>query len=525
MKNLKKYLFFNPDSYYTPDMEPYISKEKFLSEFNELIFKEEVKAEKVARVFIISCYVFGLILTYKYKTYLLGFGAGSLALGAYFLGLKFIPYTYAQRFLNQAILQWFILQYIAQMHGMYEMHFTFFPITTMLIVYRDLFVFLITGLIPVVQHLVFFFLQLGLGYELGEYFINIDNLTVEIMFYHLLVATLHLLVVGFFCVFFRDKIAFQYQTFLRQKYIEERIIEEQRKSIEKQAELIKSYSRFVPEQLLFFLGKDIVTEINLGDSIHKEMTILFSDIRSFTSISEKMSASENFEFINDYLAKMGPTIQKNNGYIDKYLGDGIMAIFPISATDAVQTGVEMLEALNEFNLEQQKKARPAIAIGIGIHTGTQMLGIIGEHERLEGTVISDTVNTASRLEGLTKVYGSQLLVSEEVLKKMKDLSKFKYRRLGFVKVKGKSEKIAIYEVVPDFKIKEIQDYQNGILCFELGLDYYQSKNFQEAIRLFEKALKFLPNDKASNLYYQRCVEATRNGIPSDWEPVEVITEK
>lgn len=229
--NWKKYFFFEPESCYTSDLETHVSKEEFLLEFNELLFKEEVKAEKVARIFILSCYIFGLIITYKYDTYLLGFGAGSLAVLLYFLGRKFIPYTTEQRFLNQSILQWFILQYIAQMHGMYEMHFAFFPITAMLIVYRDLLAFLVTGLIPVVQHLVFFALQLGMGYELGEYFINIDNLTVEIMIYHLLIATLHLVVVGFFCVFFRDKIAFQYHTFLSRNIQSEKSYKHKRKPL------------------------------------------------------------------------------------------------------------------------------------------------------------------------------------------------------------------------------------------------------------------------------------------------------
>ncbi len=398
------------------------------------------------------------------------------------------------------------------MHGLYEMHFTFFPITTMLIVYRDLFVFLLTGLLPVAQHLILFALQLGMGYDLREYFINIEELTVEIMIYHLLVATLHLVIVGFFCVFFRDKIAFQYQTFLKQKYMEMQIIEQQQQAIENQYLLIDSYSRFVPDQLLSMLQKQIITEVNLGDADQREMAILFSDIRSFTTLSENLKPQEIFEFINSYLKVMVPIIRKHNGYVDKFLGDGIMALFPLKVEDAIQAGLQMLEGLKDFNKIREKQNLPTIQIGIGIHVGTQMLGIIGESHRLEGTVVSDVVNTASRLEGLTKVFGAPLLVSEETLKSIEDISQFKYRKLGNVKVKGKSKSVSIYEIVPDWKIEKIDAYQNGVLCFELGVDYYQTKKYESTIRMFEKALNFIPEDKASIYYLKECKDKLLNQL-------------
>ncbi|MBK9500790.1 MAG: adenylate/guanylate cyclase domain-containing protein [Leptospiraceae bacterium] len=166
--------------------------------------------------------------------------------------------------------------------------------------------------------------------------------------------------------------------------------------------MIKSYARFVPEQLLRFLGKELITGVQLGDSINKKMAILFSDIRSFTTLSEDMSPEDNFKFLNSYLHAMGPSIRKNNGFIDKYMGDGIMAIFPEGSTDALQSAIEMLDELAEFNRTREKNGKLPIRIGIGIHVGYQMFGIIGDAERLEGTVISDAVNTASRLEGLTK---------------------------------------------------------------------------------------------------------------------------
>ncbi|MDX1960540.1 MAG: 7TM diverse intracellular signaling domain-containing protein [Leptospiraceae bacterium] len=207
------------------------------------------------------------------------------------------------------------------------------------------------------------------------------------------------------------------------------LIAKQEESIATQKELITSYARFVPEQLLTFLGKDIITKVGLGDSIQKDMTILFSDIRAFTSISETLSPSENFGFINSYLETMGPIIRKHNGFIDKYIGDAIMALFPQKPSDAIDASIEMLEELHKLNVRRKAKGFIPISIGIGIHTGSQMLGIIGEKERMEGTVISDVVNTASRLEGLTKAYSTALLISEDVLKGVEDKSKLSYPKI------------------------------------------------------------------------------------------------
>ncbi|HRG46390.1 MAG TPA: adenylate/guanylate cyclase domain-containing protein [Leptospiraceae bacterium] len=504
---MKELFIFNPESYYSEDMKSLVSRDEFLTEFNEKIHEEEVKAEKVARIFIFASFLFGCLISYKYDTYLLAFAGGGLGIVSYFLGLRYFPYTYAQKFLNESILQWFILQYISQMHGMYEMHFAFFPITAMLIVYRDLSTFIITGLIPVTQHLLFFALQLGFGYDLREYFINIDNLTIEIMIYHLSVATLHLVIVGFFCVFFRDKIAFQYKTLLKQKYTEKQIFQEQENAINNQEKLIKSYARFVPEQLLRFLGKELITGVQLGDSINKKMAILFSDIRSFTTLSEDMSPEDNFKFLNSYLHAMGPSIRKNNGFIDKYMGDGIMAIFPEGSTDALQSAIEMLDELADFNRTREKNGKLPIRIGIGIHVGYQMFGIIGDAERLEGTVISDAVNTASRLEGLTKVYGSEILISEEALMDIENLESYVHRKLGYAQVKGKSKSIAIYEVFSGRSNEEIDIFQRTILSFELGLDHFQNSNYYEAKSLFEAVLKFKPNDIPSQLYLKKTEEA------------------
>jgi len=187
-----------------------------------------------------------------------------------------------------------------------------------------------------------------------------------------------------------------------------------RRYMEEIETLNKSYRRFVPEQFLTFLGHPSVVNVKLGDQVQKEMTILFSDIRSFTDISEKMSPEENFNFLNSYLNITGPHIRTHGGFIDKYIGDAIMALFPHGehgADDALKAAIEIKYSLMDFNKEREALGQIPIQVGIGLHTGMLMLGILGEAERMEGTVISDSVNLASRLEALTKHYGASLTTS------------------------------------------------------------------------------------------------------------------
>ncbi|MDX1959311.1 MAG: 7TM diverse intracellular signaling domain-containing protein [Leptospiraceae bacterium] len=302
--------------------------------------------------------------------------------------------------------------------------------------------------------------------------------------------------------------------------LREEKLQTQKKAIEEQKKLITSYARFVPEQLLTFLGKDIITKVSLGDSIQKEMTILFSDIRGFTTISEKLSPSENFGFINSYLEIMGPIIRKHNGFIDKYIGDGIMALFPISPVDSINASIEMLDELHNLNVKRKKKGFGLISIGIGIHTGSQMLGIIGEKERMEGTVISDVVNTASRLEGLTKIYSSALIVSEDVLKNIPDKSKYQNRYLDTVKVKGKDKAVKIFEILNGVSSRIIELKLQTKNLFEEAVQLYYSKQFDASLKIMSHVLEMDPKDKAAKLYIDRCNFYIRNGLNQEIDGIE-----
>ncbi len=206
-----------------------------------------------------------------------------------------------------------------------------------------------------------------------------------------------------------------------------------------------AYERFVPREMLSFLGAASIVDVGLGDHTEVEMTVLFADIRSFTQLSEQMTPDENFRFINAYLHHIGPVARRHNGFIDKYIGDAVMALFPSGPDDAIRAARDMMRALREFNV-QEARATP-IDIGIGIHTGMLMLGTIGEARRMEATVIADAVNLASRLEGLTREHGVHIITSEQSLAGVADRSAYPHRYLGTVQVKGKARAVQIYEVL------------------------------------------------------------------------------
>lgn len=216
----------------------------------------------------------------------------------------------------------------------------------------------------------------------------------------------------------------------------------------KQDLITRSFERFVPHQLIELLEKKDILEIGLGNNAKKCISVLFMDIRNFTPISESLSPQENFDFINILLKEIAPVISNNNGFIDKYIGDAVMALFPgeSNADDAVKAARMILEELTKLNQEGILKIKEPVKIGIGINSGDVMLGIIGAEGRLEGTVISDMVNTASRIQTLTKTYGHEILISEQCYKSMKYPELYPIEHVDEALLKGKMVKITIYSV-------------------------------------------------------------------------------
>ncbi|HMV45534.1 MAG TPA: adenylate/guanylate cyclase domain-containing protein, partial [Leptospiraceae bacterium] len=255
------------------------------------------------------------------------------------------------------------------------------------------------------------------------------------------------------------------------------------------------------------------------------MTILFSDIRSFTALSEKMSPEENFQFINGYLGRVSPIIRKHRGFIDKYIGDAVMALFPIQPQDAVLAALEMQKEVFIYNSHRLSIGYEPIQIGVGIHTGSVILGTIGEEKRMEGTVISDVVNTASRLESLTKKFGSAILISDEVYNDLPTLEPYQFRYLGKVRVKGKSKSIKIYELLDAAPTEMIASKIQTREEFHLALKLYQSKGFAEAYRILSEKVFPIGNDKAAEYYIKQIQKFLKFGIPENWDGVEDMEDK
>lgn len=286
-----------------------------------------------------------------------------------------------------------------------------------------------------------------------------------------------------------------------------------------------SFARFFPPEYLKFLNKPYVTHIQLGDHVSKEMAVMFSDIRLFTTISEKMTPQEIFSFVNAYLKRVSPEIHHHKGIIVKYLGDGLMAIFPNSADDAIQAGIAKLRKIREYNQERQTTDYLPIKIGIGIHIGHVMVGMIGEEKRMQGDAISDIVNLTSRLEGLTKFYGVSMLISEQVLQKLNDPSQYEIRFLDRATVKGRSEPIFVYEVM-DGEAEEVKALKFQTRAdFEAGLEHYYSQSFADAKRYFEQVLAVNLADKTAKLYLERVNVLLESGVPENWDGVWNFTQK
>ena len=255
------------------------------------------------------------------------------------------------------------------------------------------------------------------------------------------------------------------------------------------------------------------------------MAVLVSDIRSFAALSETMSPQENFDFINEYFGRVSPLIRKHSGFIVKYMGDGIMAIFPDRIDHALRAAIAQIQEVTQLGSELERKGKSAFKIGIGIHTGETMLGTVGEAERMQTDLLSDTVNLASRLEGLTKIYGASIVISGQTRNRLQDPSQYQMRSLGKVQVVGRRATEDVYEVFEGDPAELLEAKSKTRSEFERGLDTYMKHSFAEASVLFTSVLKTNPVDQAAQLYLKRSAHYMIQGVPDGWNGSEEMTEK
>ncbi len=274
--------------------------------------------------------------------------------------------------------------------------------------------------------------------------------------------------------------------------------------------LVRSIDKFVPYKMLELLGKRTILELKLGDHVERELTILFTDIRDFTTLSESMSPEDNFKFINSYLCQMEPLIIAHNGIIDKYIGDAIMAIFA-SADDALKCSLLMVKQLNRYNEGRTRAGYVPVNIGIGLNTGLAMIGTIGGSSRMEGTVISDAVNVASRVESTTKNYHVNVFISENTHRNLREPDYFKMRFIDRILMKGKTQPLSVYEVFDSDQPEVMAGKAAAIGLFEDALAHYHLRHMEKAQEMLRSIIEANAGDLPARTYLERCEEYFRSG--------------
>ena len=312
--------------------------------------------------------------------------------------------------------------------------------------------------------------------------------------------------------------------------------------------LSEKFRLFVPEEFLSRIAPEGVDSIQLGDIVEEELTVLFCDIRGFTAIAEAQNAKDTFKWLNSFFNEMSSCIFANQGFIDKFLGDAIMAVFDkdeCHCLNALKAAVMMQENLQKFNANyQQYNLREPVKIGIGIHTGIGVIGTLGSEKRMDSTVIGDVVNTASRLESLTKTYGCSIIVSEQVISEIEILQnnyqsrkqiqnpyssiniqenlanqnqndrdnynscceKSYYRWIDKLTLRGKQKPVNIYEllgtenkIIEEKKLATISIFNKGIKGWKIG-------KYAAALEYFKQVKTKNSNDNIADLYVERCQE-------------------
>ena len=320
-------------------------------------------------------------------------------------------------------------------------------------------------------------------------------------------------------------LALQSSAAIESALLYEKNIREAKESEEAMRLIYEATEKFVPYEFIGSLGHKLITDVKLGDQAEKIVTVLFSDIREYTTLSEQMTPSENFKFVCSFNERMGPAIRRNNGFINQYLGDAIMAIFPGNAADALSAAVEMQKEVEVLNLIRESAGQIPIKIGVGMHTGPLIMGITGDKDRLDATTISDTVNTASRLESLTKYYQSSIILSEACIEQILLTDKFQLRYIGMVQLKGKHQSIKIHECFGGNNDEDILIKQKTLPLFNQGMENYLNKYFENAVQLFSEVAGMHPEDHTAGFFLNKAKYYLHNGVPDNWAGVLEMSNK
>lgn len=267
-----------------------------------------------------------------------------------------------------------------------------------------------------------------------------------------------------------------------------------------------SLERFIPPEFLSLMHRESLAELELGMAVSAEMAVLFADVRSFSSLTQDMRPEDIFRMVNSFLGLMGPIIRKHGGFVDKYLGDGIMAVFPSGGASAVQAALRMHASIPGLNAIHRVDELPELSIGVGIHQGALLLGTIGEEARMESTVISSVVNLASRLESLTREYKTPIIVSPNVIMSLPEGSGIEYRFLGHEQIRGFDTPQPIFEIFNPDPINIREQKNSSKADFEDALIHFSKNEFTEAAKILIDLRKRYPDDPAPATYLKRVRE-------------------
>jgi len=320
-------------------------------------------------------------------------------------------------------------------------------------------------------------------------------------------------------------LALQSSTAIESAMLYEKNIREVREREEAILRIHEVTKKFVPNEFIRLLGRTALTDVRLGDQAEKIVTVLFTDIRDFTSLSEQMTPEENFRFVSSFNERLGPIIRAHDGFINQYLGDSIMAIFPGKPIGALNAAIDMQKAVCALNIERLAQGLPIIKAGLGMHTGPLIMGITGDENRLDAATISDTVNTAARIESLTKYYRSPLLLSGETLRLIDNPDKYHLRHLGKVRLKGKHNLLSIFECINGNPEDDMQIKMKTLPHFSESMNYYFDQQFENAILGFESIIAMDPEDYTAAYFLENALKYQKSGVPENWAGAEEMHNK
>ena len=261
------------------------------------------------------------------------------------------------------------------------------------------------------------------------------------------------------------------------------------------------YEKYIPKQFVKYLGKKSILDLVVGTQVKKEVTTLFCDIRNSAQVSTTLSLEENFNYINSYLNLVSPIIKKYNGFIDKYLGDGIMAVF-MRSRQAYDCAHAIIKAVNEKNI--QNISMPNLDVGVSLNTGDVVFGVVGDENRKSLSIISDTVNITAKIGEVNKIYGSLVTFSKATLNDLSSNVQINYRYIGNLK-QNQKEYISVFESLDAYPKSKKDKLIKNKISFEQGVRAYVNGKFEVASKIFQDVYKKEKDDKVCYTFYNKCV--------------------